>query len=548
MRPDKARMNSMQRTSVCDTIKVAAQQFEAGNLAQAEGLCNEALHLDPGQPVALHLLGAIAYKRGQYGEAVELIHEALVRNRRVPQFHNTFGAVLRAMGRFEEAIVAYEQAISLDAKYTWAYHNLGNILLSQGRFAAAVEKCQQVITLEPGWIEAYNNMAIALQYQGEYAAAIEKCRQALSLKPDYAEAYNTMASILTKTGRCAEAIETYRRALQLKPDYAEAHCNLGMVLLLTGRFEEGWAEYGWRLRTEKAAYPHRHHVPCWDGSPFAGKRLLVHYEQGFGDNIQFIRYLPMVKRLGGTVICEMLPPLAGLLHGYAGIDELIHASAEGAPAAEYDLYVPLLELPRIFGTTRETIPADVPYLHADSAKAQYWRQRLASQVFKVGIVWAGQPVHPEDGARSCHLRNFLRLSKIPGMRLFGLQKGAAADQVKDLAGEMALMNLGGELNDFTDTAAVIENLDLVISVDTAVLHLAAAMGRPVWAILPCSPDWRWMLDRHDSPWYPTMRLFRQTHYGDWESVFHRVSRELERLAGRQSPMDWAPDEFRERRS
>ncbi len=538
----------MQQTSICDIVKAAAQQFEAGNLTQAEGLCGEILHNDPDQPVALHLLGAIAYKQGRYAEAIELIHEAIARNRRVPQFHNTFGAVLRAMGKFEEAIVAYEQAVSLDAEYTQAYHNMGNVLLLQGRYAAAIEKYERVISLEPQCAEAYNSLAIALQYQGEYDAAIEKCNQSLSLKPDYPEAYNTIASILTKMGRCTEAIESYRRALRLKPDYAEAHCNLGMALLLTGRFEEGWNEYRWRLKTEKAAYPHRHHVPCWDGSPFVGKRLLVHYEQGFGDNIQFIRYLPMVKRRGGTVICEMLPPLIGLFHGFAWIDELTPASAKRIPAVEFDLYVPLLELPRIFKTTLESIPAGVPYLYADPAKAESWRQRLASRSFKVGIVWAGKPAHPEDRARSCHLRNFLHLSKIPGLALFGLQKGAAAGQVEDLAPEMALTNLGGELDDFTDTAAVIENLDLVVSVDTAVLHLAGAMGKPAWAILPFSPDWRWMLDRPDSPWYPTVRLFRQKSYGDWGDVFQRISQELEILVAGQGTTGLTPDESRERRS
>ena len=541
-------MTSIQQTNTCDIVKAAAQQFEAGNLAQAEGLCREVLHSDPDYPMALHLLGAIAYKRGRYEEAIELIREAIARNRRVPQFHNTFGAVLRAMGKFEEAIVAYEQAVSLDAEYTQAYHNMGNILLLQRRYAAAIEKYERVISLEPQCAEAYNSMAIALQYQGRYDAAVEKCSQALSLEPDHPVALNAIASISTKMGHCVEAIEFYRRALQLKPDYAEAHCNLGMALLLTGRFEEGWNEYRWRLKTEKAAYPHRYGVPCWDGSFFVGKRLLVHYEQGFGDNIQFIRYLPMVKHHGGTVICEMLPPLFDLFQGFPGIDELIPASAERAPAVQFDLYMPLLELPRIFETTLETIPAGVPYLYADPAKAQYWRQRLVSRAFKVGIVWAGKPAHPEDRTRSCHLRDFLPLSKIPGLALFGLQKGAAAGQAEDLAPEMALTDIGAELDDFTDTAAVIENLDLIVSVDTAVLHLAGAMGKPAWAVLPFSPDWRWMLDRRDSPWYPTMRLFRQKSYGDWEDVFQRVSQELQMLAAGQGPTDLTPDESPERRS
>lgn len=237
------------------------------------------------------------------------------------------------------------------------------------------------------------------------------------------------------------------------------------------------------------------------------------------------------------MICEMLWPLIGLLRGFPGIDELISASAEHPPATQFDLYVPLPELPRIFETTPETIPVSVPYLYADPAKAHYWRHRLARKAFKVGIVWAGKPVHTEDRARSCHLRDFLTLSKIPGLALFGLQKGAAAGQAENLAQEIAMTNLGSDLEDFTDTAAVIENLDLIVSVDTAVLHLAGAMGKPVWAILPFSPDWRWMLDRPDSPWYPTMRLFRQRSYGDWGDVFQRVSYELEMLVAGQGTTD-----------
>jgi hypothetical protein len=228
----------------------------------------------------------------------------------------------------------------------------------------------------------------------------------------------------------------------------------------------------------------------------------------------------------------MLTPLTGLLHDFPGIDELIDAPFGNDPSMKCDLHVPLLELPRIFETTLQTIPGDVPYLRADLKKAEYWRQRLAGPSFKVGIVWAGEPAHTEDISRSCPLRYFLRLSRIPGLQFIGLQKGAAVGQVKDLAGRISIMYLADEFKDFTDTAAVIENLDLVISVDTAVLHLAGAMGKPAWAILSSSPDWRWMLNRQDSPWYPTMRLFRQRSYGDWDSVFEHMAQELEILTGR----------------
>jgi Flp pilus assembly protein TadD len=526
--PDKQSLNPG------ETVNIAVQHYEAGRLNPAAQVCLDILQKDPHNAHVLHLSGAIAYRKGLYKQAIDLIREAIKQNRHVPQFHNTLGVTLRAVGAFQEAIVAYEQAISLDSEYCLAYMNMGNALMSQAQFPAAVEKYSHAISLDPKSVENYNSMAIAFQYLGEYEAAIEKCKQALLLRPDFAEAYNTLASVFMKQGHCNEAIENYRQALQLKPDYTEAHCNLGMSYLLSGQFEEGWAEYRWRLKTQNSACSHRYHVPVWDGSPFEGKRLVVHFEQGFGDNIQFIRYLPMVKRRGGTVICEMLAPLSVLLRKFPGIDELVNAPFGNKPRMKSDLHVPLLELPRIFGTTLQTIPGTIPYIQADSIKAEYWRNRLAGPHFKVGIVWAGDPAHKEDKSRSCHLRHFLRLSKIPNVQLIGLQKGTPARQVKDLEGKISLTNFADELNDFSDTAAVIENLDLVISIDTAVLHLAGAMGKRVWAILSSAPDWRWMIDRQDSPWYPTMRLFRQKKYGDWESVFKCIVDNLEIIGSKQT--------------
>ncbi len=516
----------MQATSVGEAVNTAVREYEAGRLAPAERACRAVLQSHPQNAHALHLLGAITYKKGLHNQAIELVREAIAQDQDVPQFHNTLGAALRAAGQFEEAIAAYERAISLDPEYLRAYINMGNALVFQGRYARAAEKYRHVISLDPTCVEAYDCMAVALQYQGQYDAAIVACNQALALDPDDVETYNTMACVLMRQGRCAEAIETYKRVLQIKPDYAKAHCNLGMALLLSGRLREGWAEYRWRVRTGNVACSPRYDSPCWDGSPFVGKRLVVHFEQGFGDNIQFIRYLPMVKRRGGTVICEMLRPLVGLLRGFPGIDELVEASSTGKSSINSDLHVPLLELPRIFGTALHTIPCDVPYLHADLLKAEYWRKKLSMPGFKVGIVWAGTPAHMENRARSCRLSHFLRLSKVPGMQLIGLQKGAAAGQADEMATRMSVMNLADELHDFTDTAAVIANLDLVISVDTAVLHLAGAMAKPAWAVLSFAPDWRWMLDRDHSLWYPSIRLFRQSKYGDWGGVFERIAEEL----------------------
>jgi len=337
-------------------------------------------------------------------------------------------------------------------------------------------------------------------------------------------------------GRHDEALDSFERAIQIKPEYAQAHWNRSLVLLLKGRFEEGWQEYRWRRKTNLAAfaYPHKLDKPLWDGRPFAGKRLLVHYEQGLGDNLQFVRYLPMVKRLGGTVIFETPKSMYGLLHSFDGIDELVQASSDAPPEVEFDAYISLMDLPGISGTTLDTIPAEVPYIHADPAKVESWRDRLAGEGLKVGLVWAGRPTGPNEVLslqhRSCSLEHFAPLADVPGVVLYGLQKGPAAAQVHQLSGQSVVANLGEQFEDFTDTAAAIENLDLVISIDTSVAHLAGAMGKPVWLLLKSDADWRWLLDRADSPWYPTMRLFRQEEWGDWDSVFERVAQELRQLA------------------
>lgn len=518
---------------VSQTMEIGVQHHRAGRLQQAEELYRLVLQSNPDHPAALNLSGVVAHQRGQHEIAVEMISRAITNNPRISQFHNNIGVAFAALGKFREAIDAYEQAILLRPNHADAFNNMGNALQSLGEFDAAVEKYRQAVLLRPDYAEAYNNIGIALRKQGNYAEAIKNCTKAIQLKPNCADAYNTMASAMRMQGRHLEAIENYRQTLQLKPDYAEVHTNLGMTLLLNGRFEEGWAEYHWRVYAGNVTYPHRYEVPRWDGSFFNDKRLLIHYEQGFGDTLQFIRYLPMVKARGGTVIFEARKPLIGLLRRFPGIDELVEASFDQKPAVRFDLYVSVMDLPGIFGTTLGTIPAKVPYIHADPLKAAYWRNRLSELHFKVGIVWSGKPTHRDDRSRSCLLKHFALLGQVPSVGLFGLQKGQAAGQVKALAGTVPITNLAAELKDFTDTAAVIENLDLVVSVDTAVLHLAGAMAKPVWALLPFAPDWRWMLDRQDSPWYPTMRLFRQKIPGQWGDVFQRVAEDLKIFAGKQ---------------
>lgn len=517
--------------NIAETMEEAMRHHQHGHVRQAEELYRQVLRSGSDNPFALHSLGMIAYQEGKHDVALGLIKKAIERNPQAPHLHNTLAIVLEALSRFDEAVDAYKQAILLKPDYAEAYHNMGIALQSQGRYADAIEKCKQAVLLKPDYAEAYNTIGYAQQMLGQHADAVGNYRQAVLLKPDYAEAYNHLGVTLNTLGRYEEAIDNYRQAIQIDPDYAETHWNLSLVLLLTGRLTEGFKEYEWRKHPdlEMTTYPHDYELPQWDGSSFAGRRLLVHYEQGLGDTLHFVRYLPMVKARGGTVILEVRKPLHALLQYFPGIDELVVASYRQRPAVQFDFHTSLLDLPGIFRTTLQTIPAKVPYVHADSQKAQFWGRMLSGDHFKVGIVWSGSPTYERNHIRSCNLEDFAPLAHIDAVRLYSLQKSEAAAQIEALAGQIPVVNLGEQFEDFTDTAAAIENLDLLISTDTSVLHLAGAMAKPAWALISFAHDWRWLLDQRDSPWYPTMSLVRQTEADRWDTVFQQVAEKLRAL-------------------
>lgn len=518
-----------------ETIRIAVQHHQAVRLNQAEELYRLIPQDSPDHPAALHSLGVLLSQKGKNQLAVELISKAIASKPQVSQYHNTLGIVLESLGKFELAIKAYQQAIKLAPEFSEAFHNMAIALKARGYFDAAIENCKKAVLIKPDYAQAYNTIGYCFEMQGENDRAIENYSKAVQLTPDYAEAYNHLGTIHAANGRYEKAIENYQRAIQIDTDYAEAHWNLALLLLLTGRLQQGWKEYRWRLSAEleMLTYPHTYQQPRWDGSLFVGKKLLVHYEQGMGDTIHFIRYLPMVKARGGTVILEVREPLYNLLSGFEGVDEIIEASFSDKPEADFDMHISLMDLPQIFNTTFETIPANVPYIRADQAKVEYWRNRLYGDDFKVGIVWSGSPAYERNHLRACKLADFVGLSAIDGVKLYALQKGRPAEQIVDLAGKIPLINLGGQFDDFTDTAAAIENLDLIISTDTCVPHLAAAMGKPVWLLLCCAPEWRWLLDRIDTPWYPTMRLFRQKKANDWTGVFDSVAEQLRIILNKQ---------------
>jgi len=516
---------------VAETIELAVEHHQAGRLDKAENLYRQALKSGPDNPTALHALGVAAYQRRQHGIAAELVGKAIAISPELPRFHNTLGLVLEALGQLEQAIDAYRRAVQLKPDFAEAYNNMAIALHTQGQYEEAVQSCKQAVLLKPDYAEAYNTMGYALEKLHRYDEAVENYTDAVRFKSDFAEAYNHLGVVLSGWGQHARAIKSYSRAIQIDPDYSEAHWNRALSLLISGRFAEGWKDYQWRRNTylKMVTYPHRYDVPRWDGSRFVGKRLLVHYEQGFGDTIHFVRYLRMVKARGGTVIFEARKPLVGLLMQFQGIDEVIEASFDQVPATKFDFHISVMDLPGIFKTTLETVPADVPYIYADQIRADYWHRRLCGSDFKVGIVWSGSPTYEKNYIRSCALAHFAPLAEIGGVKMYGLQKGRAAAQLKRLPGKPFAVDLADEFDSFSDTAAVIENLDLVISVDTSVIHLAGAMGKPVWVLLSAAPSWHWMLQRRDSPWYPTARLFRQKKLGEWDDVFNRVREELQML-------------------
>ncbi len=443
------------------------------------------------------------------------------------------GTNLLALSRFSEAVTALQQAIVLKPDFAAAYNNFGGALLELQRPAEAVQALHQAIALRPDAVGAYSNLGNALVQLQKPAEAITVLQQALAINPDFAAAYNNLGNALQSQGKVADAIAAYNRAIALNPKNLEVYNNRSKAILLSGNLACGFAEYEWRTKVKRRRHLYEWCAdkPRWHGESFAGKRLLIFHEQGFGDALHFCRYLPLVKTRGGSVQFSVPKPLLRLFSNFPGIDKLIEHSAAAISETQFDLAVPLLSLPNIFGTTLHTIPVSVPYLTAEQHSIAAWRGKVncPGTNLRVGLAWAGDPANIPGQIRSCGLQAMSPLAAIPGLTFYSLQKGAAAQQTNAPPPGMQLIDLTAGIEDFADTAALIMNLDLVISIDTAVAHLAGALGKPVWTLLPAAGEWRWLLARNDSPWYPTMRLFRQSAPGDWNSVMTAVARELRTL-------------------
>jgi tetratricopeptide (TPR) repeat protein len=497
------------------------------NLALA--LRNQEKLVDADQAAACNQKGLAFIRQGRQEEAAACWRQALARKPDYPEAHSNLANVLLEQGKPDEAAMSLQEALRHKPDYPEAHNNLGNVLLVQGKLDEAAASYRQAVHFHPRFADAHNNLGNVLRCQGNLAEAVLCFEQAVRLKPDFAEAHSNLGMALQTLGKLPEALGHFEQALHLRPDYAGAHLNRGLHWLLLGNWEQGWPEYEWRWRVKDFPSSCRPGAR-WDGSPLHGQTILLSAEQGLGDTLQFIRYAAMVKEHGGTVVAECHADLLGVLAGCAGIDQLL---PQGGRLPAYDVQAPLLSLPGLFGTTLATIPAEVPYLVAERARVSRWRDRLATVAgFKVGICWQGNPGHQNDRWRSVPLAQFGPLAEVPGLRLVSLQKGPGREQWTTRAAQWPVVDLPDQEEEpsegWMETAALMCALDLVITVDTAIAHLAGALAVPVWVALPFIPDWRWLLGRENSLWYPTMRLFRQTRHDHWADVFERMAAELRR--------------------
>jgi Flp pilus assembly protein TadD len=532
-----------------------------GKFAEAEAAYRQAVRLDFGQASSHANLGVALAQQGKLADAVTSYRTALRLQPDHADALSNLGAALVDLGQKEEAVACLSQAVRLAPGAVRALNNLGRALLEQDQFAEAEAQLRQAVRLQPNYAKAHANLGIALMKQGRHEEAVASLRHALSLQPNDANAYNSLGVALKEQGKLDEAVACLQQAirlgaglaephanlgvalmqqgshdaaaaqlqqaLRLQPGHADAHKNLAMVWLQQGNYEQGWPEYEWRWRCKEFT-PVTYPQPAWDGAPLQGRTILLYTEQGHGDTFQFIRYAPLVKARGGQVVVLCQRPLLPLLARCRGIDQVV---PRGTTRPAFDVHAALLSLPGLLGTTLATVPADIPYLFADEGLVESWRRELAARPgFRVGIAWQGSPGYAGDRQRSTRLAYFEPLARVPGVRLLSLQKGLGCEQLAEVAGRFPVEDLGSRLDEangaFMDTAAVMKCLDLVVCVDTSLGHLAGGLGVPVWIAHPLVPDWRWQWGLEDTPWYPTMRFFRQTEWGRWEPVFARMAEAL----------------------
>jgi tetratricopeptide (TPR) repeat protein len=489
---------------------------DLGDWGEAEKALKSALALDPAYAKAAYNLGNLLLKMDRREEALAAFRQSIAADPQAIEPRNNLATILQSLGRGEEAIAALQETISLNPQHPDLYYNLGVALFEAGHFEEAEAAYQKAANLSPQRAEFHNNLGIALARLDRHQEAEAAYQKALELAPDFAKAWNNLGMLHQECGRLSEAEREYRRAIELTPDNPEAHWNLALCRLLQGDYAEGFAEYEWRWKIKgKLLFTPQGGQPVWRGEPLAGRVLLLHGEQGLGDTLQFSRYAKLLAERGEKIILAVQKPLARLMTGLHPAVKVI-PGGEALPA--FDCHSPLLSLPHLLGGE---IPSEVPYLAADPDEIAAWEAKLPARDgrLRVGMVWAGSRTHRGDRLRSLSFGELAPLLKIKA-HFVSLQLGEAASQAQ------GLIDLTSKIKDFADTAALISCLDLVIGVDTAVLHLAGALNRPAFMLLPFAPDWRWLLERDDSPWYPSLRLFRQKRLGDWQSVIGQMPTDL----------------------
>jgi tetratricopeptide (TPR) repeat protein len=518
----------------------APAMFEKGLILTQSNRHADAIVAFEGAAAMRHAIDACHYnignclkRMGRLGDArVAYLSAIAIRADHVEAF-NDLGDVLRGLHRPFDALAAFEKAISIKPNYTDALINRAEVLFDLDRQAEAFAAYDHIVTHWPDSAGVFNSLGIASHALGRYDEALAQYGKALSIDPKHVNAWYNAGIALRVLGRYDAALIHFARAVAVKPDFADAHYNAAMCKLEAGDFAAGWPLYEWRLQaTQRAPRQRKFAQPLWLGDrDIAGKTILLWTDEGAGDMMQMARYAPLLSAQGARVVLEAWAPLARLLERMTGISEVV---AYGENLPEFDLHCPIMSLPLAFKTTLDTIPADIPYLRADDARVVAWRERLAALPGrKVGLTWAGNPHYPLDKHRSIALSQLAPLGSVRDVTFVSLQKSAAAQQaatqpVWELPTDLILCDWTAELIDFDDTAALIAALDLVISVDTATVHLAGALGKPVWMLNRYDTCWRWLRDRDDSPWYPSLRLFRQLQPGDWAGVVERVRTELER--------------------
>lgn len=476
---------------------------------------------------ALLRTGHAHLQAGRAPEAEAVFRAILDHHPALAEAHRHLGIALANQGRWPEALAQFQRAVVLAPDEVDAHNALGNAQLALGRHEAAVAAYRRALQIDPACAKAHGNLGIALHVLGRLEEAAASCRRAAAIDPTSADTYNNLGNVLLDSGVPEEAARCLEAALQRRPGFAMAEQNLATVMLLRGEIERGFALYERRLAAEELGLAHllRHYctrlpgTPLWEGDALGGRRLLVWDEQGLGDVIMMLRYLPLLKARGaGEITVSCRPELHRLVAALPSVDRVTRPDAVAQEAV--DCHCSIMSLPHRLGTRRETIPAEVPYLHVPPATAARWVQRLAAvDGFKVGLAWAGSPAQNRSALRNVALSRLALLLAVPGARFVSLQKGALP--------ATGLLDWMGECDDLLETAALVQQLDLVISVDTAVAHLAAALGKPVWLLNRYGSEWRWMLDRPDSPWYPTLRLFRQPAQYDWDSVIRELAAALQ---------------------